>query len=337
MLRAVWQGDKQTFDESWSWTQHNIERTDHLFAWLYPVTATSTVASTTVNVTGSQNSASDADTNIALALVFAYTRWQDPQYLVDARATINSIWQNETIEVQNKAYVLADNIEKTNNAPTALVDPSYVNPAAYRIFARVDAAHPWLEAVDGAYSLLAAARDSSLDTGTTAHLPPDWVSINKTTAAVVPVGTATTTSGYTSNFGYDAMRVVWNVTLDSQWNNDPRATAYLKSLSFLGSEWSEKGRLFATYTHAGVVAASSTYETPAMYGATIGYFTVADPSRAQDIYRSKLEALFDSDTNTWREQLSYYDDNWAWFGIGLYNHLLPDLSAQYPLQAMRRL
>ena len=31
MLRAVWRGDKTTFDTSWSWTQANLERPDHLF------------------------------------------------------------------------------------------------------------------------------------------------------------------------------------------------------------------------------------------------------------------------------------------------------------------
>ncbi|MBI2030558.1 hypothetical protein HYT05_02970, partial [Candidatus Kaiserbacteria bacterium] len=39
-----------------------------------------------------------------------------------------------------------------------------------------------------------------------------------------------------------------------------------------------------------------------------------------------LLILFDPDTNTWRAPLSYYDANWVWFGMALYNDQLPDLS-----------
>ena len=37
MLRAVWMGDKQTFDQSWTWTKDNLQHktTDHLFSWLF--------------------------------------------------------------------------------------------------------------------------------------------------------------------------------------------------------------------------------------------------------------------------------------------------------------
>jgi hypothetical protein len=45
---------------------------------------------------------------------------------------------------------------------------------------------------------------------------------------------------------------------------------------------------------------------------------------------SKLAFLFDSGTNTWKERLSYYDDNWAWFGIGSTTTYSQPL-ATYPL------
>src|SRR6185437_16235020 len=36
MLRAVWLGDKTTFDGAWTWTQDDIfHENDHLFAWLW--------------------------------------------------------------------------------------------------------------------------------------------------------------------------------------------------------------------------------------------------------------------------------------------------------------
>jgi endoglucanase len=333
MLRAVWRGDKTTFDSSWAWTQANLERPDHLFSWLYLPAGTSTPTLTAADIAGKNNTASDGDTNIALALVFAYTRWQDPKYLDAARATISSIWQNETVVIQGKAYVLADNVEKTATDTPALVNPSYLNPAAYRIFALVDTTHPWLQAVDGTYALLPTVTTSALDTSTSASLPPDWILMDKKTGVLSPA----TSTGLRSDFGYDAMRVVWNIALDKDWNEEPRATAYLNSLSFLDTQWKTKGTLMATYAHDGSVSKANAYETPAMYGATIGYFMTADPSAASAIYKTKLEALFDSDSNTWRETLSYYDDNMAWFGIGLYYHLLPNLAKDYPVQTLKTL
>src|SRR5205809_1120934 len=36
MLRAVWEDDRITFDNSWNWTKQNLQRPDdHLFSWLY--------------------------------------------------------------------------------------------------------------------------------------------------------------------------------------------------------------------------------------------------------------------------------------------------------------
>lgn len=193
-----------------------------------------------------------------------------------------------------------------------------------------------MDAVDGTYSLLTTATNAPLSGTTSADLPPDWVRVDRKTGAI-SADTSTTTSSHTTNFGYDAMRVVLNIALDKEWNNDARATGYLQSLSFLDNEWQKNGTLMATYTHAGSSTADGTYETPAMYGATIGYFETIHPDIAPLVYRTKLEALFDSDSNTWREELSYYDDNIAWFGIALYNHLLPNLVANYPATALRPL
>jgi hypothetical protein len=41
-----------------------------------------------------------------------------------------------------------------------------------------------------------------------------------------------------------------------------------------------------------------------------------------------FKCLFSPDSNTWKITLGYYDDNWAWFGIALYNNLLPNLATQ---------
>jgi endo-1,4-beta-D-glucanase Y len=71
MLRSVWLGDKTTFDQEVVWTKNNLQhKDDHLFAWLFGQRADGTYGVLTDQ--GGMTSASDADTDIALAMVFGY-------------------------------------------------------------------------------------------------------------------------------------------------------------------------------------------------------------------------------------------------------------------------
>jgi endo-1,4-beta-D-glucanase Y len=334
MLRAVWLGDKTTFDEEATWTKNNLQhKNDHLFAWLFGQRADGTYGIITDQ--GGMTSASDADTDIALALVFGYARWQNPQYLGDARDIMRDIWAKEVIVISGTPYLTADDLEASSTKATVAVNPSYFAPYAYRIFAEVDPTHPWNKLADGSYQLLQASMLSPLDASSTAKLPPDWMLINKKTAAIeTPTqsqpsysGNSTTTP---SNFGYDAMRVPFRLALDYQWFNDPRDKQLLDQMRFLSNTWKADGLILETYTHAGAVLPQFTRESPAVYGGTIGYFMVSDPTLAPTVYQNKLLFLLNPNTNTWKELLPYYDDNWAWFGIALYNHLLPNLAASVP-------
>lgn len=333
MLRAVWLDDQATFDKSWMWTQSNLQRLeDRLFSWAYGRRSDGSFGVLT-EIDG-QNSASDADSDIALALVFAYARWQDPQYLVDAKEIINGIWETEIVMVNDKPYLVANNVEKTVPKDTVVVNPSYLSPYAYRIFAKVDPAHPWGALVDSSYELIQTsltapldgstsldnARDKSLTAGKSAGIPPDWIQVDRATGAL----SAMTSPDHTTNYSYDAMRTPWRIALDWKWNADPRAKALLDQMSFLGSQWQTEGLLYTSYGHDGSIR--SHYEAPAMYGGSMGYFLVSDPQSAREVYREKLLILFDPDTNIWRAPLSYYDANWVWFGMALYNDQLPDLS-----------
>ncbi len=325
MLRAVWMGDKTTFDGAWQWTQDNIQHSsDHLFAWEWGETATGTYGVLTAD--NGQNSASDADTDIALSLVFAYGRWQDPTYLKDARAIVTDIWNDDVIEAQGKPYMSADDLEK--KSPTwAVIDPSYFNPAAYRIFAQVDPTHPWAELVTDSDALLLQSMGADLGSSKSDGLPPDWFEINKTTGALqaVPITSDDT------NFGYDAMRVPFRLALDYEWYKDPEDLTILSKMSLLQEVWHQNGTIPSISAHDGTVVTAS--EDASIYGGTIGYFMVADKADAADVYNQKLLFLYNPGANAWKLPLSYYDDNWAWFGIALYNGELPNLVSQLPASA----
>jgi endoglucanase len=325
MLRAVWMDDKATFDQSWTWTKDNLKRpNDRLSAWLFGQEPDGSYGILTAQ--GGENNASDADTDIAMSLIFAYARWQDPTYLGDARVIVHDLWAQDVITINGTPYMTADNQEKTSSQPTALIDVSYLSPAAYRMFATIDPGDPWMSLVDSSYQVIGASMQSPLDATSTADLPPDWVAINKTTGAL----SAPTTSGQDTNFGYDALRTPYRLALDYEWYGDPRDKQLLSEMTFLSTQWQQNDALASTYSHDGSVVTAN--EDASMYGGTIGYFMIADPSDATSVYDQKLAYLYDPDQNAWKQTLSYYDDNWAWFGIGLYNNILPNLFASLPVQ-----
>jgi len=326
MLRAVWQGDQPAFDASWQWTRERLARKDdHLFSWLWGEREDGTFG--VLSEQGGHNSASDADTDIALALVFAYARWQDPAYLEAARPIIRDIWDKEVVLVAGKPVLAANSVEKTASSTFMVVNPSYLHPAAYHIFASIDTGHPWETLRSHAYALLRESAELALEGKESAGLPPDWVLINRSTGEMMaPAGGDQDTS-----FGYDALRVPFRIALDAAWFRNPDATALLKKFSFLSSEWEQDRKLAASYAHDGAPEVPS--ESLAMYGGTLGYFLANDPEAAVHIYNEKMLPFYDAYTGGWSPQLSYYDDNWMWFGIALYNGQLRDLTAHLPSTA----
>lgn len=328
MLRAVWQSDRETFDGAWKWTKDTLgHENDNLFGWLYGKSSSGDYRVLTEQ--GGGNSASDGDSDIALALIFAYARWQDPAYLESAQGILDDLWEKEVITIKGVPYLAANDIEKISSGPTAIVNPSYLSPASYHVFAKVDPDHDWNALADASYDVIDASLDSMLDATSSAKLPPNWVQIDKVTGEMRAINNPT----LTTNYGYDAFRTPWRLALDYQWFGTPRAKEVLDKMSFLSETWERDGKLSAEYTHAGVPVTKD--EGTAMYAGSIGYFIVSDPALAQEIYEKKLIYLFDPAENGWATPLSYYDSNWAWFGIALYTKQLPNLIADLPAELLQ--
>ena len=69
LLRAVWSDDPETFEDVWQWTRENLQvRDDHLFAWKWKGRVLDAHAAT------------DADTDIALALLLAARRFSSAAF-----------------------------------------------------------------------------------------------------------------------------------------------------------------------------------------------------------------------------------------------------------------
>lgn len=318
MLRAVWQDDRETFDRVWEFTRTSLSRPDDaLFAWQFGRRADGTDG--VLVDQGGMNTASDADSDIALALALAYGRWQRSSYLEQAKPIIADIWRQEVVSIAGQPVLVAGTSEK--GSPQPLVNPSYFAPYAYRVFAEVDAANDWAAMVDSSYDVIERVSQAPLDRSSSAGLPPNWVRLDRQTGAVAELPPDLNT-----DFGYDALRLPWRLALDVQWNDEPRAELALRSMDFLDQEWDREARIAATYAHDGGSAAE--YESPAMYGGALGYFTVLDASDATELYSGELASLYDPDTQSWRTPLGYYDDNWAWFGMAMYQNALPDLTQE---------
>lgn len=319
MLRAVWMDDKDTFDKSWKWTQDNLKRSnDKLFSWQFGKKSDGNYGILTDK--GGNNSASDADTDIALSLIFAYSRWGDQKYLDQAKLIIKDIWKIEVIQINGQNILAADNLEKASTTNYIVVNPSYFAPYAYRIFAKVDTTNNWSSLIDSSYSILKTSSEIALNKPTSANIPPDWIGIDKITGQI----NALSSSTLTTNFGYDAMRVLWRVNLDYMWNNEPKALDLFQRYGFFQTEWGSKNKLLSTYAHNG--EALTVEESPALYGGYIGYFMGINSPDKETVYQNKLTYLYSPDKQTFKQQLNYYESNWVWFGIAMYENMLPNLS-----------
>ncbi len=315
MLRSVWQDDKDIFDSTWKWTKDNLWKDNDLFAWMFGELENGEYG--ILESQGGNNSATDADTDIALALVFAFSRWQDPVYLLEADTIIKAIWAESVVEVNGKPYLVANDIEQLNE-DQVILNPSYFAPYAYRIFAEIDTENDWNGLVATSYEVIQNTSRSNLDEQTSSGLVPDWVILDRNTGRISPSSEPTLTTRY----GFDAMRTPWRIALDWEWYKEPIAYSTLERFAFLEKEWNESAMISNVYTHDGTSIAPE--DSPAAYATSIGYFKVISPSIAEDIYDQKLLSLYTQDTQSWKEPLSYYDDNWAWFGMSLYLDELPN-------------
>lgn len=311
LLRAVWEGDRSTFDSVWGWTAANLAQSSGLLTWKWqPGVAQNKL---------DEGTAPDADEDTALAMLFAYQKWHQPGYLGTAQHILDGIWSHEVAIVSGKPYMSAGNW--ANDSTSVVVDPSYLSPASYAVFALADRTHPWAELEGTSYDILTGCTEASLDT-VNGGLPPNWCLLDKRTLAVgptvapQPVGTV---------YGYDAFRVPDRIALDYEWFKDPRAKAYLATLSVLDERWNSNKKLASVYRHNGSVSEGS--ESTAAYAGDLGYFIVMDPGVAKEIYASKILPRFSQGPlgAYWADPKNYYTQNWAWFGTAIYTNNAPSL------------
>lgn len=324
MTRAVYADDHAGFDEIWNWTQNNLQVRDGdaLLAWQYGALEDGSPSVL------DEGTAADADTDAALALLFAAQRWDDPSYEEEALRMLDGIWEEETTVVDGERYVVAGdwarNGEDGSGGP--VVNPSYLAPYAYTIFAEADPDHSWEDLVGSSYDLFEEIRDSE-ELGGEAGLAPDWLALQEDggiSAAEIP-------NRSPSGFSFDASRIPWRITLDYLWFNDDRALETLRGLDLPRRELDREGRMLAAYEPDGAPAAD--YEALSTYAGVLpGLLVSGDPDLIHKTYADKILGAYkdgpgEADAYWGDDPNNYYDQNMAWFATAVMDGSMSNLYA----------
>lgn len=298
MLIAVASNDRARFDLIWRWTrEHLAVRGDHLFSWLW--------------MNGGirdRHSATDADEDIALALILAARRWDEPHYLEEAKEILQDIWEKDTVTVGGIRYISGGDWALEDRAGV-LLNPSYFSPASYRIFAKIDPAHDWESLASSSYRALAVCRTGS-------GLPRNWCRLDIEGSFAADYGFDS--DGRDPNlFSFDALRVPFRIGLDHVLAGNPQALRVLEENAVLIRDWSRHKKFFAVYDPDGTPQES--YESLASYGATLAGLAAIRHPLADKVWREKI-AAFERTTS-----ISFFDLAWLWFGLDFYTGEFPEL------------
>ena len=151
------------------------------------------------------NAATDAEMDVAAALIMASYQFGDEKYLDEARTLLKNVKQYEFEE---------NGLHKPGDAWNDKKNPSYIAPAYYRLFAKVDTenAEFWnTTAMNANYALL-EANSAEYSTG----LFDNWSDAKG--------------KGLDGNYGYDAARTPWRLAQDFYWFGESKAKTMLDKL-----------------------------------------------------------------------------------------------------------
>lgn len=306
LLRAAWIGDQPTFDRVLAWTTATLQRPDGLFSWQWSPRDGGRVLDA--------NSATDADQDIAFALLVASKRFSRPEYIDRARLLLRAIRAHEGIDVAGGWFPAAGNWAP----PERIVNLSYFSPYAYPYFDRVDPEGRWMEAVRVGYALLQQAVGQART-----RLPPDFLTVGPD-GTLGPLPEASTLG---RSFSFDGIRIPWRVALDCQLHGRAEACVAGGAVPALLGALRSSGRLVSAYDTTG--APITTDQSPSVYACLLPVLVADDPALAGDVRRAHLS--LDTLMAIVGDQNRYYDLNWTWFGIasasGLIAEHTPPVSA----------
>lgn len=303
MMRALLMKDKEIFDKTYNWAKYNLQhKNDKLFAWLWGQKNPGEQIKMEYEIID-QNSASDADAEIAISLIFAYKVWGQGIYMEDALKIINDVWNKETIEVNGERILTAGvNQNKYENVE---VNPSYFMINGFRIFAKVDKTHDWQKLVDSSYRLTNWCIDHIYS-----GLPPDVFYINRKTGVI-------TFDRDKSDFSYDAVRVFYRFYTDYTLTKDPRAKKLLSRSTVFINRWKYEKKFYTCYRQDSEL--KNYDEAIGSIALLLPVIRMYDKPVAEEIYENRIKAQYNR-KGYWNHPMDYYAQNLVWFGNWLYRN-----------------
>ncbi|MCL2260478.1 MAG: glycosyl hydrolase family 8 [Fibromonadales bacterium] len=166
------------------------------------------------SVTG-ENSATDAEYDVALALIMAHYQFGNTStknYLDTAKALISKIWSLE--------HNTSTGLHKPGDLWDADKNPSYVAPAAYELFKDLDNATNWTLALSANYSFLIANQNK------TTGLPSGWANADGSVKSCSNCGYSPS-----NNYNQDAVRAPWRWAKANAWFGHSNAKTLLGILA----------------------------------------------------------------------------------------------------------
>jgi endoglucanase len=298
MLRALYGNDKAIFDRSWKWTIDNLQvrENDKLLSWKY-----------TNGKVQDKEAATDADLDIAYALIRASEKWSDPTYLEQAKTLVNDIYNHRVREYNGLSMLLP--FSSNSNKGFEIINISYFSPAYYKKFASIDSAHNWPKLVDDTYSMLDKISSSRV-------LFPDWIRYN------IDSNTYTSAADFmqnpnADNFSYDAMRVYWRLGYDYVENRDKKAFDILSRFTPFLEQEANRGTFYTSYSPKGVKAIN--YDTPAMNSMIAIPLILTNSKSTNRIWQDKIIKTTDYNKAIFQSNEVYYNQNMAWFAYYINN------------------
>ena len=215
------------------------------------------------------NSATDSDEDMAFALVMADKQWGG--YTTAAKDFLTIVAAKD---------FLTDGTIRGGDTYND-VNPSYLAPAYYRVFAAYTGEARWTTILEKSYETLSAAAN------TTTGLVPDW---------------STGSRGRT--YTYDAARTPFRIALDACWHGEARASAYAQKVG-------------AFFAGVGVASIKDGYTLDGQATGQYSNSTFIGPAGVAGMAANQTKLVMDAYTKVATDSTdgteSYYNLSWALF------------------------
>ncbi|HEV7730850.1 MAG TPA: glycosyl hydrolase family 8 [Candidatus Binatia bacterium] len=292
LLRAAWMRDADTFDRVLTWTERTLRRPDGLYSWRWSPANGGTMLDS--------NTATDADQEIALALIMGAAVFDRPWLVARAAELLRAVRAHESIVVGDGWFPAAGNWAVDER----IVNLSYFLPYAYDAFARIDPEGRWDQALTTGYALLAAVMAPQ-----GVAFPPDFMTVDAAGApGPLPAG-----SKLSAAFSFDAVRLYARVAMDCRVSGRAAACADTLHAAAVARRLDRDGRIVTKYSVDGTP--ESDVESLSFYGCLLPAFERHAPEAARQLLAGRLSQ--DALRPILRAPDRYYDLNWVWFGLAV--------------------